>query len=98
MSKRKETFTDEQIVAHLEYSAPIHNYYISGGLRHFCDKNGQIMIVMDDDDDFNDACIEYLKKQGIPNFDDSEVEEEKYIEYLRLKIKLEQDNPLSRKA
>lgn len=83
MSKaKKRKFNDCDIRSILETSAPISNYYVAGGLRCYCDPNGQIMLVMDDDDDFNDACIEYLKKQGMPEFENSD-DEEIHVKFLQ---------------
>jgi hypothetical protein len=87
--KKRKKFTDEEIHASLTASAPIENHYVYFDLVHHCTKNGQVMLSMIDDEDFNYACIKYLEKQGIPNFDDSEEEEQKYRRCLQSKVKSE---------
>ncbi len=69
----------------LESSAPVSNFYVYGGLQHFCDVKGQIMLVMEDDDEINAACIKYLREQGIPEFESLEQAEE-HARFLAMRI------------
>lgn len=70
-----KTYSNEEIKLSLEAYAPLENYFINKqkhiigeGLIMFFDKNGQLFIDKHSDNDFNDACVDYLIRFGTPVF------------------------------
>jgi hypothetical protein len=68
MTYRK--YSEEDLRAYLLNHAEIRAFYVSTGLIHFIDTNGQAWCLMEDDDDLVSDALQFLKIQGAPFLDE----------------------------
>jgi glutamine cyclotransferase len=75
---------DEEVVFYLKHYAELGDYYLhkfnstDTCLINYFDKEGQGWSLMEDDDAFVERCVDFLRRNNAPEFDD--VEEMKAFE------------------
>lgn len=67
---------DSEVLAYLESHAPLHSFYLFAPrgsnevLMKYQDSNGRTWIIMEDDDEAVERAVDFLKRSGVPVFDD----------------------------
>ena len=73
---------ENTIESYLRSRASLDCYFISSTSQiGFIDSTGKVWSILEDDDEFNHLCVQFLKSNGAPEFDDSGQEET----FIRLK-------------
>ncbi|MEO0443115.1 MAG: hypothetical protein AAFZ92_05155 [Pseudomonadota bacterium] len=69
---------DEEVIVYLKHYAELENYYLhkfnstDTCLINYFDKDGQGWSLMEEDDAFVERCVDFLRRNNAPEFDDME--------------------------